>query len=101
MAINAAHEGTHVADESDPRFADNATTLSPFSLEYRGYRTSAYAAAALGQPSLSYGKNGQYPIWNGSWGAVDKNITSYVTSHLGRDGKLDHPETTPHDPWSK
>lgn len=40
-AIDAAHEGTHVADESDPRFANSSTTLSPFSLEYRSYQTSA------------------------------------------------------------
>jgi RHS repeat-associated protein len=98
MAINAAHEGTHVADESDPRFADNATTLSLFSVEYRGYRTSAYAASALGQPSVSYGK---YPIWNGSWGAVDRNLTNYITSFRGKNGQPDHPETTPHDPWSQ
>ena len=101
QAINAAHEGTHIADESDPRFADSATTLSPFSMEYRGYRTSAYAAAALGRPSLSYGKNGQYPIWNGSWGAVDRNLTNYITTFRDKNGQPDHPETTPHDPWSK
>ncbi len=66
LAINAAHEGTHVADDSDPRFANLTTTLSPFSSEYRGYRTLAYATSAFGQPSLSYG-NGRYLIWNGSW----------------------------------
>jgi len=76
QAINAAHEGQHVEDLGDPRFANSATTLSPFSTEYRGYRTSAYAASAFGQ-DFSYG---QYPIWNGSWGAVDRNITNYVTS---------------------
>jgi hypothetical protein len=100
QAINAAHEGQHVEDISDPRFADNATTLSPFSLEYRGYRTSAYAASALGQSSISYG-NGKYPIWNGSWGAVDRNLTNYITSFRDKNGQPDHPETTPHDPWSQ
>jgi RHS repeat-associated protein len=99
QAINAAHEGNHIADFSDSRY--NTNTLSPFSLEYRGYRTSAYATSALGWPSLSYGKDEQYPIWNGSWKAVDKNITRYVTSFRGKDGKPDHPERTPHDPWSK
>jgi RHS repeat-associated protein len=103
MAINAAHEGTHVADYSDPRY--NTNTLSPFSMEYRGYRTSAYAASALGQPSLSFkGQDGRgsYPIWNGSWGAVDKNITSYLTGLRDKTtGQQTHPETTPHDPWSK
>jgi RHS repeat-associated protein len=101
QAINAAHEGQHVEDISDPRFANNATTLSPFSLEYRGYRTSAYAASALGQSSLSYGKNGQYPIWNGSWGAVDRNLTNFITSFRDKNGQPDHPETTPHDPYSQ
>ena len=104
QAINAAHEGTHVADLSDPRFNNPATTLSPFSMEYRGYRTSAYAAAALGQSDLSFkGQNGKgsFPIWNGSWGAVDKNITRYVSGFRDRNGQPDHPETTPHDPWSK
>jgi hypothetical protein len=75
--------------------------LSPFSLEYRGYQTSAYAASALGQSSISFGKNGQYPIWNGSWGAVDKNLTNYITSFRDKSGQPDHPETTPHDPWKK
>jgi RHS repeat-associated protein len=101
QAINAAHEGQHVEDISDPRFASNATTLSPFSLEYRGYQTSAYAASALGQSSISFGKNGQYPIWNGSWGAVDRNLTNYITSFRDKSGQPDHPETTPHDPWKK
>jgi RHS repeat-associated protein len=101
QAINAAHEGQHVEDISDPRFASNATILSPFSLEYRGYQTSAYAASALGQSSISFGKNGQYPIWNGSWGAVDKNLTNYITSFRDKSGQPDHPETTPHDPWKK
>jgi RHS repeat-associated protein len=99
QAINAAHEGQHVEDLSDPRFADNATTLSYFSQEYRAYRASAYAASALGQPSLSYGKNGQYPIWNGSWAAVDRNLTRYIPT-LDKPGHTDHQETTPHDPWS-
>jgi hypothetical protein len=72
-AIVAAHEGTHVADISDSRYANQATTLSTFSLEYRGYTTSAWAASALGLPSLSYG-NGRYQIWNRSWGLVDKAL---------------------------
>jgi RHS repeat-associated protein len=99
QAINAAHEGQHVEDVSDPRFASDATTLSYFSQEYRAYRTSAYAASALGQSSISYGKNGQYSIWNGSWGAVDKNLTRYIPT-LDKPGHTDHQETTPHDPWS-
>jgi RHS repeat-associated protein len=98
-AIDAAHEGTHVSDISDPRFNDPATTLSPFAMEYRGYQTSAYAASALGEPSLSYG-GGKYEIWNASWGAVDdKVLTRYITSMKDEKGNVTHPETTPHNPW--
>jgi RHS repeat-associated protein len=98
-AIDAAHEGTHVADISDPRYANDATTLSPFQLEYRGYQTSGWAAQALGVSSLSFGSN---VIWNSSWGAVDRQtlmdrgITQHVTSIPG------HPEPQPpipHNPW--
>jgi hypothetical protein len=98
MAIDAAHEGTHVADISDPRYANSATTLSDFSLEYRGYQTSAWAAQALGFSPLAY-ENGSNVIWNSSWAAVDRQthmdrgITQHVTSIPG------HPETTPHNPW--
>ena len=97
-AIDAAHEGTHVGDISDPRYASQATTLSPFSLEYRGYTTSAWAASALGLPSLSYG-NGRYQIWNPSWGLVDKTLTNYITSMKDAQGRQNHPETIPHNPW--
>ncbi len=99
QAINAAHEGQHVEDISDPRYAANSTTLSPFQLEYRGYQTSSYAGQALGVNSLSYGKD---VLWNNSWRAVDtqtlrdKGITQHVTGIPG------HPEPqspTPHDPW--
>jgi len=97
--IDAAHEGTHVADISDPRYANNATTLSPFSLEYRGYQTSSWAASALGDSSLSYG-NGRYQIWNKSWGAVDdKVLTNFITNMKDSQGRQNHPETTPHNPW--
>jgi len=97
-AIDAAHEGTHVGDISDPRYANQATTLSPFSLEYRGYTTSAWAASALGLPSLSYG-NGRYQIWNPSWGLVDKTLTNYITGMKDAQGRQNHPETVPHNPW--
>jgi RHS repeat-associated protein len=100
IAINAAHEGTHVADYGDPRY--NTNTLSPFSNEYRGYRTSAYAASVFGVNSFSAATaNGrQFVIWNGSWGAVDKNLTKFVPQ-LDKPGHTDHAVTEPHDPWSK
>jgi len=47
QAINAAHEGQHVEDISDPRYASDSTTFSPFQLEYRGYQTSSYADRRL------------------------------------------------------
>ena len=98
--IDAAHEGTHVSDISDPRYANLPTSLSDFSLEYRGYQTSAWAAQALGVSPLQYAdSNGTNVIWNSSWGAadrqtlMDKGITQHVTSIPG------HQEMTPHNPW--
>jgi RHS repeat-associated protein len=100
-AVDAAHEGTHVADESDPWYNTPATTLSPFQLEYRGHQTSAWAASALGLPSLLYG-NGRYQIWNASWGAVDdKTLTHFLTDIRDKHGNQTHPDTSPnaHNPW--
>ena len=100
-AIAGAHEGTHVDDFSTELANPNGQPLlSDFSLEYRGYQTSAYAASALGQDSLSMNYDGKSSvIWNGSWGAVDKNITNFVTKFHDKNGQPDHPETTPHNPW--
>jgi RHS repeat-associated protein len=99
-AIAGAHEGTHVDDISNPLYADPKTSLSDFSLEYRGYQTSAFAASALGGSSFSTNYDGRsYLIWNGSWAAVDKNITNFVTQFHDQNGKPNHPETTPHNPW--
>jgi hypothetical protein len=109
LAINAAHEGTHLVDQTTellhaynelswPNWIARSPTLSDFSLEYRGYQTSAWAAQALGVPSLAY-DGGSSVIWNSSWAAadrqtlIDKGITQHVTSIPG------HPETTPHNPW--
>jgi hypothetical protein len=99
-AIAGAHEGTHVDDINTMLANPAGGALSDFSLEYRGYQTSAYAASALGQSSISMNYDGKSSvIWNGSWGAVDKNITNFVTSFHDKNGKPDHPETTPHNPW--
>jgi hypothetical protein len=99
-AVAGAHEGTHVDDLNTELANPNGTILSSFSLEYRGYQTSAFAASALGGSSLSTNYDGKsYMIWNGSWGAVDKNITNLVTKLHDKNGKLDHLETTPHNPW--
>jgi hypothetical protein len=101
QAIDAAHEGTHIADTSDPRFSNPDTTLSPFQQEYRSYQTSAWAASALGLSSLAYG-GGKYPIWNSSWAAVDdKVLTRYITSFRDEKGRQTHPDTKPneHNPW--
>lgn len=99
-AIAGAHEGTHVDDISSELANPSLGVLSDFSLEYRGYQTSAYAASALGHDSLSENYDGKSSvIWNGSWAAVDKNITNFVTSFHDDNGKQTHPETTPHNPW--
>jgi len=105
--INAAHEGTHIEDTMTGLLDAHANAgrpdwlrsplpaLSPFSVEYRGYQTSAWAAQAFGLPNISYRG---YQIWNSSWGAVDRQtlqdrgITNVVVDK-------DHPETTPHNPW--
>jgi RHS repeat-associated protein len=105
--INGAHEGTHIEDTLTGLLDayDNASrpdwlrsplpTLSPFSVEYRGYQTSAWAAQAFGSSNISYRG---IQIWNSSWGAADRQtlqdraITNVVVDK-------DHPETTPHNPW--
>jgi RHS repeat-associated protein len=111
-AIDAVHEGTHIEDAItedlygspyNPQLAvplPSLPSLSPFSQEYRGYQTSVFAASALGLPSFSR-ESGQtgYVLWNGSWGKVDQNITRFVTSFHDANGKPDHPETNPHNPW--
>ncbi len=94
-AVDAAHEGTHVTNISDPRYA--AGQLSDFSDEYRAYQTSGWAAQALGMPNLSFGRN---EIWNSSWATVDrqtlsdKGITKEVTGP-----PYNYKETQPHNPW--
>ncbi|SRR6266849_1451605 len=103
--VDAAHEGTHVEDEITGLVGkmiahSSLTELSDFSLEYRGYQTSVWAASALGMNSFSRSYDGaNYVLWNGSWAQVDKNITNFVTRFHDQNGKLDHPETTPHNPW--
>jgi len=100
-AIDAAHEGTHVSDfQTELANPNGQPELSLFSLEYRGYQTSAFAASALGVGSLSFTYDGRSSvIWNGSWGAVDRNITNFVTRFHDESGKPTHTETTPHNPW--
>jgi RHS repeat-associated protein len=97
-AIAGAHEGTHVSDYENYEL-NPATFMNIFQLEYRGYQTSAYAASALGASSLSTNYDGKsYPIWNGSWGQVDKNITNFVTKFHDKSGQQIAPETNPHNP---
>jgi RHS repeat-associated protein len=80
MAINAAHEGTHVSDfETEQPAQFKGTILSPFSLEYRGYQTSAWAAQALGEPNWTYDQ-GRNVIWNsrlGSGRSADQHGQGY------------------------
>ena len=111
LASDVGHEGTHV-DDLRQVFAGNA--LSDFSVEYRGYESSAFVFGALFKPALSANSGSSFGgekstnllyggsiIWNSSWGAADKaaiqsrdvGITNAVKSVYG------HAETTPHNPW--
>jgi RHS repeat-associated protein len=111
LAGDVGHEGTHV-DDLRQVFAGNA--LSDFSVEYRGYESSAFVFGALFKPALSANSGSSFGgekstnllyggsiIWNSSWGAADKaaiqsrdvGITNAVKSVYG------HAETTPHNPW--
>jgi RHS repeat-associated protein len=99
-AVAGAHEGTHVDDLGNPMFNNPATTLSDFSLEYRGYQTTVFAASALGESSRTANYDGKkFVLWNGSWADVDKNITGYIKEFHDNKGNKTHPETTPHNPW--
>jgi RHS repeat-associated protein len=111
FASAVGHEGTHVSDLN--LMLGGASILSDFSLEYRGYETSAFVFQGLFTPSLSASTGATLngvasrgisfrgiQIWNTSWAGADAPklrdaaITNLVT---GLDSK--HPETTPHDPW--
>ena len=99
MSINAAHEGTHVADDLDPlgRSQKLATGLDDFQYEYRAYETSSWAAQELGISPYAPGHN---EIWNSSWREadrqtlMDRGITREVTGPA-----YNHPENPIHDPW--
>ncbi len=99
-AIDAAHEGTHIDDIKSGISNPNLPVLSLFSLEYRGYQTSAWAAQALGADTESVNGN---VIWNSSWKEADRatlqdrGITNTVTG-LDPSGHNDHGETNPHNP---
>jgi len=97
QAIAAAHEGTHIADDTYMNENPSAK-LSPFSFEYRGYQTGAWAAEALGlKGSLSYKAGGKkYEIWNSSWGVVDKKLTQLIERGYGYPAPKDRKE---HNPW--
>jgi hypothetical protein len=81
LAVESGHEGTHISDNR--AVAGGADRLSPFSLEFRGYQTSAFVFQGLFTPpargaGMSFGgvsglelKYGSRIIWNTSWGAAD------------------------------
>jgi hypothetical protein len=98
LAAAAAHEGTHVSDfETELAGPNRQPTLSYFSLEYRGYQSSAWAAQALGLPNLSFSGN---VIWNSSWATVDRQtlMDKGITKHVVEN--YHHQETNPHNPWN-
>lgn len=66
-ASASGHEGTHVDDFGMPM--GDFMKQSPFSMEYRGYETSAWTAQGLGAGNLSFSGN---VIWNSSWAAVQR-----------------------------
>ena len=99
-AVAGAHEGTHIDDIGSELANPSLGVLSDFSLEYRGYQTSIFAASALGGSGFSANYDGKsYQLWNGSWAQVDKNVTNFVTKFHDQNGKQTHPETTQHNPW--
>jgi hypothetical protein len=70
--------------------------LSDFSLEYRGYLTSAWAAEAVGWPNLNVGKS-KAQIWNGSWAGVDdKTLTRFIIETYKYKYGTTYQETNPH-----
>jgi RHS repeat-associated protein len=94
--VDIGHEGTHVADISNPWYA-GAGTLEPFQLEYRGYQTSSWVAQGLGAGTLKTGP-ARNVIWNASWAAVDREVLRdrAITNQVE---DKDHPETQFHNPW--
>ena len=111
LASDVGHEGTHVDDLR--QVFGGRSSLSDFSVEYRGYESSAFVFGALFRPALSASPSSSFGgekstnllyggsiIWNSSWGAADKaaiqsrdvGITNAVKSVYG------HAETTPHNP---
>jgi hypothetical protein len=102
-AVDAAHEGTHVDDIKAGLANQALPALSYFSLEYRGYQTSAWAAQALGYDNLNIKGN---VIWNSSWSAADRPVLQdrgVTRAVIGLDppGQANppHAETQPHNPW--
>ncbi|HXH50762.1 MAG TPA: hypothetical protein VNM47_15575 [Terriglobia bacterium] len=98
MAINAGHEGTHVMDNLDPR--SSTFPLSAFSIEFRGYETSAWVAQGLGLQSLSAGSYDIYTRGQGFNDAATTNMIMdvYPTFNPG----TSYLDPLPyHDPWDQ
>ncbi len=96
-AIDAAHEGTHLDDLNTMLANPSGTVLSPFSYEYRGYETSAWAAQALGEPNLSFAGN---MIWNESWKAADRQtLMDRGITNVVEGPPYSFTATVPHNPW--
>ncbi len=68
-AINAGHEGTHIANYGLP--VDRLRQLTPFSDEYRAYFVSSLVAQRLGERSLTYASG--FTIWSSSWRSADRD----------------------------
>jgi RHS repeat-associated protein len=93
-----AEEGTHSADDRDSRRG----SLSPFSFEYRGHQSYAWAVrGAMGQSGgldiWTSKLDRPLTVWNpsGNIGESDADLTKEVQDDYG------YQETTPHDPWDQ
>ena len=110
LAIESGHEGTHISDNR--AMAGGAERLYGFSLEFRGYQTSAFVFQGLFTPpargagmsfggttalTLEYGR--KRIIWNTSWGAADaatlrdRAIPNVINDRYG------HPQTPLPKSW--
>jgi RHS repeat-associated protein len=98
MAINAGHEGTHVMDNLDTR--STTAPLPNFSVEYRGYETSAWVAQGLGLPGLSAVG---YSIYTSGQGFNDAGTSNLIMSVYPRanPGESYLDPLPYHDPWDK
>jgi hypothetical protein len=109
FSVDVGHEGTHVSD-----IKMGADSLSNFSLEYRGYETSAFVFQGVFTPSMSTSQwttfggvasfgltYGFGELWNISWAAADEKAINSRDAAITNTvkGIYGYKETNPHNPW--